>query len=26
MKIKEAEISNIKIHAHVYINPFLGRN
>ena len=24
MKIKEKEIYNIKIHAHVYINPVFG--
>jgi len=24
MKIKETEIENIKIHAHVYINLFWG--
>ena len=24
MKIKETKIENIKIHAHVYINPFFG--
>jgi len=26
MKFKESEIENIKIHAHVYINPLFGRS